>query len=285
MSAGSPRTPLDVELVRRALAGRSFGRRVEHRLAVDSTNRLALALAREGAAEGTVVLAEEQTHGRGRGEHAWLSTRGLGLYLSLLLRPDRALFETAVFGLVGGVAAACAVRETTGLRARIKWPNDVLCRDRKVGGILAEASTGPAAGPAVVVVGIGINVHHEPAELPEGTPVAPTSLRLEGAAVPSRAALAVAVVRHAERLYTALQSAGVGPFEEELVSLWVEKDAWVVLEEGPAAGQEGRASRLDLGAGRLVLVDESGRESPIPLDRFVRLRRTGNSEPIRPERL
>ena len=123
----------------------------------DSTNRMARALAESGACDGTVVVAERQTAGRGRLGRSWLSKGDFGLWFSVLLRPQ---FEPNLGGLLGigaAVAVARAVDKLTGVRADLKWPNDVLIGGRKVCGVLAEAST-VAGRLEWAVVGVGINL-------------------------------------------------------------------------------------------------------------------------------
>lgn len=123
----------------------------------DSTNRMARALAQSGACEHTVVVAKRQTAGRGRRGRSWLSEGDFGLWFSVLLRPE---FEPNFGGLLGigaAVAVIRAVDKLTGVRADLKWPNDVLIRGRKVCGVLAEAST-VAGRLEWAVVGVGINL-------------------------------------------------------------------------------------------------------------------------------
>jgi BirA family biotin operon repressor/biotin-[acetyl-CoA-carboxylase] ligase len=136
---------------------------------IGSTNDLAARLAAGGAPEGTTVAAEAQTSGRGRMGRTWFSPQGAGLYVSVVVRPDPAARGAdntgapagpglpAVLTLAAGVALAEAVRETTGLEAEIKWPNDLVVERRKLAGILAEAS---AQGAALdyVILGFGVNV-------------------------------------------------------------------------------------------------------------------------------
>lgn len=134
-----------------------FAGRVRHHPRVGSTNDVAAQLAEGGAPHGTVVVAEEQTAGRGRHGNRWSSPPGAGLYLSALLRTD----SPPVLTLAAGVAVAEALARAAGLDASLEWPNDVMAeaagRRRKVAGILAEAST---VGQRVdrVVLGIGINL-------------------------------------------------------------------------------------------------------------------------------
>ena len=134
-----------------------FAGRVHHHPRVGSTNDVAAALAGGGAPHGTVVVADEQTAGRGRHGNHWFSPPGTGLYVSVLLRT----VSSPVLTLAAGVAVAEALGRTAGLAAMLEWPNDVVVEDagrrRKVAGILAEAST---VGDRVdrIVVGIGVNL-------------------------------------------------------------------------------------------------------------------------------
>src|SRR5579864_1131231 len=121
-----------------ALDTRTIGRRLRWYTTLPSTNDLAMRLAELGEPEGAVIVAEEQTEGRGRLGRAWASPRG-GVWLSVILRPGLAVSQLPLIGLAAAVAAACAIRESTGLVARVKWPNDVLVQGAKVAGILAEA--------------------------------------------------------------------------------------------------------------------------------------------------
>jgi BirA family transcriptional regulator, biotin operon repressor / biotin---[acetyl-CoA-carboxylase] ligase len=122
---------------------------------IGSTNDVALALAAEGGGEGAIVLADQQTAGRGRHGRTWFSPPGNGLYVSIVLKPTRRLLDhgAGLLTLAAGVALAEAVEAATGLRADIKWPNDLLVGRRKLAGILAE--TAPFG---TVVLGYGINV-------------------------------------------------------------------------------------------------------------------------------
>jgi BirA family biotin operon repressor/biotin-[acetyl-CoA-carboxylase] ligase len=125
---------------------------------VDSTQRVARELAREGATEGTAVVAEEQTAGRGRLGRTWHSPPGENLYCSIVLRPPLAPAEVPQIALVAGVAVAAAVEEATGRRPAIKWPNDVLLEGRKVAGILTEMES-EVDRVHHVIAGIGVNLN------------------------------------------------------------------------------------------------------------------------------
>lgn len=145
-----------------------------------STNDVVAALAQAGADEGTVVVAEAQTAGRGRQGRTWFSPAGAGLYVSLLLRPvlAEAAHENrrALITLAAGVAVASAIRTTTGLPAAIKWPNDVVIDRRKLAGILVEAvNYGGMRG--FVVLGVGVNLQQ--AAFPTDLAARATSIEAE----------------------------------------------------------------------------------------------------------
>ena len=132
---------------------------------VASTNAEARSLAIDGASEGTVVIAESQTAGRGRLGRRWSSPAGQGLLFSVVLRPTLPMSGVHLLTLVAGCAAARAIESIAGVPASIKWPNDLFLGDRKVGGILMEIA-GERDAVDWVVAGIGINVNTELGELP-----------------------------------------------------------------------------------------------------------------------
>ncbi len=124
----------------------------------DSTNNRIMESAREGATEGTVILADIQTGGKGRRGRSFFSPSGCGIYISILLRPQLEAFDTTQITLSAAVAVARAVESACALSPGIKWVNDLYYRDRKVCGILAEGMTASAGKIDAVVLGIGINV-------------------------------------------------------------------------------------------------------------------------------
>lgn len=156
---------------------------------VGSTNDVAAALAAAGEPEGTAVVAASQTHGRGRRGRAWCSPPGAGLYVTVILRPPSSVAPLVT--LTGGVAAAEGIRRATGLPVELKWPNDLVVGRpwRKLGGLLAEASSA-AAAVEWVVLGIGVNLRAAPwppevarvataIEVELGRPVDPASVLVE----------------------------------------------------------------------------------------------------------
>jgi BirA family transcriptional regulator, biotin operon repressor / biotin---[acetyl-CoA-carboxylase] ligase len=253
-AAGSGRRALDQAALRRAVVRPgSFWRDIEVTGVTGSTNADLLARAAGGAPEGIVLAAEEQSAGRGRMGRAWVSPPRAALTFSVLLRP--ATVPPARRGwlpLLAGVAVAAAVRSVTAVQAQLKWPNDVLVRDAKLGGILAEA-----AGDAIVV-GVGLNVSTEPGELPPpgpgpAGPLAATSLRAEGWASLDRDVLLSAMLGELEHWYLAWRRAGGDPGRCGLA------------EEYPRlSGTLGRQVRVELPGGQLIRglaagIDPAGR--------------------------
>jgi len=143
---------------------------------IDSTNNEAKRLAREGAKEGTLVVADKQTSGKGRLGRVWTSPAGEGIWMSLILRPNILPSEASQLTLIAGVNMCDAIKKVTGLDAKIKWPNDIVVNGKKVCGILTEMSA-QVEGIEFVVIGIGVNVNMK--EFPNELPYA-TSLAIEG---------------------------------------------------------------------------------------------------------
>jgi BirA family biotin operon repressor/biotin-[acetyl-CoA-carboxylase] ligase len=189
---------LTPDMVRKRMKGSLFGKRVYHFFKTDSTNRVAMELGYADEPEGAVVLAEEQTAGRGRAGRSWHSERGVGLYVTLLLRPKLSPVQAPLLTMLAGLSAHTAVLAQTGLSAELKWPNDLLLNGKKLGGILTEMHAEPNA-VRFVIVGIGINVSQEkfPGEL-AGTA---TSLRRETGRSHSRLEVLVKLLSQFETDY------------------------------------------------------------------------------------
>jgi BirA family transcriptional regulator, biotin operon repressor / biotin---[acetyl-CoA-carboxylase] ligase len=224
---------------------------IEHHVSLASTNDRLKDLARAGAAEGSVVLADTQTAGRGRHGNPWISLPG-NLYVSVLLRPSSAC--APLLPLAAGVAVAEGL-EAFGIAARLKWPNDLMVADRKLGGILAEASS---SGAAVdwVVVGIGLNVG---APLPPEMAANAVSLKGAGAHLAPVDEVASAVLARLSVWYHRLADSGASVVLDEwrLRSL----DWWGHPVEAWSSGQRlvGRAVGVD-GEGGLVLEMDDGKK-------------------------
>ena len=170
-----------------------------------STMDEARALARSGAADGTVVAADAQDRGRGTRGRVWLSRPGLGLYASYVVRfrsGERLRLE--LLPLAAGLAARDALREAAGVEARLKWPNDLVLGRLKIGGVLCESSSRGAA-PRVAIVGVGLNLGHGAEDFPPELRPLATSARLAAGAAPDRDAVLAALVAGLDRWTGALR--------------------------------------------------------------------------------
>jgi BirA family transcriptional regulator, biotin operon repressor / biotin---[acetyl-CoA-carboxylase] ligase len=231
---------------------------------VGSTNDLLKQRAREGAPAWSAVVAESQTAGRGRQGRAWLSPPG-NLFLSLLLRPVLPPQSAGVLPLAAGVAAAEATAEW-GVESQLKWPNDVVVGERKIGGVLVEASSAGSEGLEAVVVGVGLNLVLDPAAAPPALRDAVTSVQAVTGADPGVAAAAAAVLDRLAVWYHALAREGapvaLAAWRARSVPWWgraVEARSGDAVLRGVARGVDGRGALiLDLadGSQRAVLSGE-----------------------------
>lgn len=158
----SPSAPLTIDDIRSTLATNDFGHQIHVHQQLTSTNWEAMSLAQAGAAHGTVVVAESQSAGRGRHARAWFSPPGSNVYCSIIVRgigqgPSLSEWLSCV-PLTSALAVAEAVQCVAAIPLSLKWPNDLLLHERKVGGILCESSLASTADP-IVVIGIGLNVN------------------------------------------------------------------------------------------------------------------------------
>ena len=192
------------EQIRVGLTTKWLGRIIYFHDAVESTNLLAIELAQQGAPEGTVVLADQQLGGRGRGSRSWHSPAGVGIYCSIVLRPKTAAAKAQFITLMAGVSIVKAIARCTGLSPRVKWPNDVLINERKVAGILLESRM---SGRQIdhSVIGFGINVNNGSADLPEDIRVKASSLLMELRKPVDRGTLLIDIFSELERLYHVFQ--------------------------------------------------------------------------------
>ena len=194
---------LSVASITKDLETRFIGQRVIYYPSLTSTMEVARREAQQGAAEGTVIVADEQTAGKGRLKRAWLSPQGT-VAVSFILYPGIAYLPSLI--MLASLAVVHSIKAATGLKAQIKWPNDVLINGRKVCGILIESDV---RGNAVnyAVIGIGINVNLKLADFPEIRPIA-TSLSDELGRNVSRSDMIQRLLVEIERLYLTLLSGG-----------------------------------------------------------------------------
>jgi BirA family transcriptional regulator, biotin operon repressor / biotin---[acetyl-CoA-carboxylase] ligase len=234
----------DLPALAKALAGTPFSGSVRYFPTIHSTNVLAMAEADEGAPEGMVYLADEQTAGRGRGAHGWHSARGSGLYVSILLRPRVAPADILWLSLAAGLAVRDAVHQVTSLQADIRWPNDLLFGKKKFCGILTELNA-EVTRVRHAVVGIGINVHQE--SFPGELSLIASSLHTETGRSWARQDLLIALLqslyREAQALSTDTKGAALNILSRlEGASTWI-RGRHVRVDEGP--GYTGVTAGLD----------------------------------------
>ncbi len=197
---GAPDRLLPTE-IRDGLETRVFGReRIDYFTETDSTNVRARALAHGGASEGTIVVAESQTQGRGRRGRSWFSPPGCGIYISIILRPQVQPHEAPQLTLMAAVAMAETLLKTADLPFTIKWPNDILVNGKKISGILTEMSL-EMDRVDYVVVGVGLNVNTEADAVAEDIRDIATSLRILTGQSFSRVAILRDFLKRMEHYY------------------------------------------------------------------------------------
>jgi BirA family biotin operon repressor/biotin-[acetyl-CoA-carboxylase] ligase len=185
------------DVLRPLIRGTIFDAQLHHFYKIGSTNSAAMAAAADGAPEGSVFLAEEQTAGRGRGANIWQSPRSTGIYCSVILRPTLPPSDVLVLSLAAGIAVHAAIQQVDArVTPDLKWPNDVLIDGKKVCGILTEMNA-EATRVRHIVVGVGINVNQP--SFPKDLPA--TSLRLATGSEWSRVELAAALLKSLDREY------------------------------------------------------------------------------------
>lgn len=247
--------PLSYPCIARALAGIEWVRRIEYRPTVSSTNDLAKQLGAGGAPEATLVIADEQTAGRGRLGRAWWSPPGEAIAMSLLVRPSFPPALAYRLTMLAGLAAAQATEEITGLQVSLKWPNDVIIAKPstgvlKLGGILVETATsGESIEFAVIGMGLNVNVDFAPRpDLPEAT-----SLMMELGHEVSRLALVRALVERFAGRYIRMAQ------DERLNAEWSARLVTLGRQVVVRRGEEmmtGLAEGVDASGALLVRADD-----------------------------
>ncbi len=215
----------------------------------DSTNDRVADLGENGVAGGLVIFAERQNAGRGRFGRRWESAQHLGLWFSLLLRPTFSQEHWARLTTWAAVSIASAIERTVGVRAEIKWPNDIFVKGRKVAGVLIETGL-DRAGETFAVVGIGVNANHTPEDFPAELSATATSLRVATGRAIERPSLAAAILRELDKRYIDMDRR----FDElvaEATRRSVLLGRWVRVRAGDSV-VEGVAESLDA-SGRLLL--------------------------------
>ncbi|WP_078432804.1 biotin--[acetyl-CoA-carboxylase] ligase [Metabacillus halosaccharovorans] len=189
-----------------------MGHHVHFEETVSSTQKIAQTLANEGAEEGTIVVAERQTNGRGRMARQWYSPSGTGIWMSLIIRPNIAVQAAPQLTLLTAVAIVQAIEEITPLKPDIKWPNDILINGKKLVGILTELQA-EADRVHSIIIGTGINVNQSISDFPEELHHVATSIHLETDKQWDRAQLIQEILLKFENLYSLYLAQGFRPIK------------------------------------------------------------------------
>jgi BirA family biotin operon repressor/biotin-[acetyl-CoA-carboxylase] ligase len=246
----SPDRLYDFE-IQHGLKTKSLGRKVLYFDSLDSTMDMATKLAMQGCPEGTLVLAEAQSKGRGRMGRAWHSPKYKGLYFSLVLRPKISVDKAAVITLLCGVSIAEAVKEISGSDVQIKWPNDILIRNKKLGGILTEIKA-EMDEAAFMIIGVGLNINNDKKSLITGA----TSLREEAGSSFKRVEVLRAILQRLEAHYLSFRHKGPA----EIIEKWRRLALTIgrrVKVSSHSEHIEGEAFDVDLD-GALLIRNDSG---------------------------
>jgi len=251
-----PSPPLTRDTIHSTLSTTWLGRRIELFDCLPSTNREAVQLAQAEVEHGTVVVADSQTAGRGRLSRSWFSPPGANLYCSIILRatrPPKRLTEwLSWLPLISALAAAEAIEEVSSIHVSVKWPNDLLISERKVGGILCESGTGKRSDP-FQIIGIGINVNGDHNDWPADLRDSATSIWQERKIVIDRNRLLAQLLLELEQCLDELVIHGTNQ---------------IALAYSQRCSTIGHTVRATLGNGTIVV----GLAEGIGLDGSLRLR-------------
>lgn len=244
---------LNIDYIRENLRTLSLGQSLYYFEKVSSTNDKLAELARGGAAEGTAILAETQTSGRGRSGNAWYSPPGFGIYLSVLFRPELPAIRLSGITLAWGLSCARAIGQCTPATVMIKWPNDLYLHGRKIGGLLTEHFAEEEG--QFLVLGIGLNVNNEliPLELCDTA----SSIYLETGCGLYREDLILKILENLEADYRRFVASGLDELREELEPRFYLTKRWVSVEIAKGESVRGVATGFDL-QGALLVIDGQG---------------------------
>ncbi len=270
MASPPARPALNVARFRGLAEGSRLAHDVVAHQTVSSTNSVALDLGRAGADDGTLVLAEEQTAGRGRRRRHWDSPAGLGLYVSVIRRPPTPSAEyAAAVQLVAGIAVAEALAGVQPHVAELLWPNDCYCLGQKVGGVLVEGETmGPELG--VLVCGIGVNVNQERNDFAEGLSGA-TSARLLAGRPVDREDLLARLVTGIQRWDDVARGEGLQRVIDRWLRLAPSAIGSIIDVHTHDGVLHGRSAGLSARGGLQLVVD--GRIREVTTGELIRVRR------------
>jgi BirA family biotin operon repressor/biotin-[acetyl-CoA-carboxylase] ligase len=266
-----PSPPLTRNTIHSTLSTAWLGQRIELFDSLTSTNREAVQLAQAEVEHGTVVVADSQTAGRGRLSRTWFSPSGANLYCSIILRtarPQERLTEwLSWLPLISALAAAEAIEQVSAIHVSVKWPNDLLISERKVGGILCESGTGTRSGP-FQIIGIGINVNGDHDDWPADLRDSATSIWQERKVVVDRNRLLAQLLLELEECLDELDLHGMN----RLASAYHQRCSTI-----------GHTVRATLGNGDIVvgLAEEIGQDGSLHLRPQATQPGSGSPETVR----
>ncbi len=246
---------------------RVFGKEIYHYFCLESTNKVAYLLAKKGAEEGTLVVADEQTQGEGRGDHYWYSPQG-GLWFSLILRPRMVSSEVPRLSILGAVGIALSIdRLFPLLEVRIRWPNDVVIKGKKVAGVIVKART-ERSDVHFAIVGIGVNLNI--GEFPSPLSFIATSLIKETGHSTSRKRFLEYALEELENLYFSSQvNVPILLEKARLFSSLLGRQVEVVTTEGKF---QGLAQDLDEDGGLILRLESGMRKRINPEEGYIKER-------------
>jgi BirA family biotin operon repressor/biotin-[acetyl-CoA-carboxylase] ligase len=235
---------------------------VYHYKKVDSTNNIAYQLADAGVPEGTIVISEEQSAGKGRLKRNWLSPPSAGLFLSLVFRPPLEPAHIPQLTLLSGVAVNEAIEAVAHCRSGIKWPNDILINGKKVCGILAESKLANKGNSGFVVVGIGINVNMDYAGFPAELKDTAISLKIAAGQEVCRLQLVKALLTALDRHYINFLKHGYPYLRQEWLNanITIGRTVKITKSEGKGDTVEGKAVDISQTGGLIVQFPDGRQE-------------------------
>ena len=257
----SKTTDLSVEEIKNSLPPETgiIGKKIFFFDSLVSTNTLAMELASNGCEEGTVIISDEQTGGKGRLGRSWISPPRNNLYLSIVLRPHIPPRDAAILTLMSAVACTHAVKSVSGVPVSIKWPNDMMVANRKLGGILTEIKT-DMDGIKHAIIGIGININTDISEMHENIKTIATSIMIETRSRHSRQPFVVEMLKEMNCWYKTLISKGKKPILAEWLKLssTIGRTVQVTIQANQATSKiKGIAEGID-NEGMLILKLSNG---------------------------
>ncbi len=247
------------ETVQERLPDSLFTQHIYYFPSIGSTNAYAKELAKQGGAEGSIVIAEEQTKGRGRMGRKWYSPSHVNLYFSIIFRPPFSVDRVFSLNMLVALALVDAIDNMTGMKTLIKWPNDVYLKDKKTAGILTEFSTNKGMAE-YVIAGIGLNVNWDIRDKSELKHVA-TSLAKEIGHPISRVDLLIKILKLLERYYQLLLKGQ----DSYIYNRWNELSMVIgreVIVDSLRVRKRAWVKRIDRN-GALIIKEENGKESSI----------------------